>query len=58
MPSFPPIVHQNPHGQWRVGAHLTGFKMGPVQLGLSAGYLNDRKLGSGLYTVVDGRIAF
>lgn len=44
--------------QWRVGAHLTGFKMGPVQLGLSAGYLNDRKLGSGLYTVVDGRIAF
>lgn len=44
--------------QWRLGMHLTGFKMGPVQLGVSAGYLNDAKLGSGLYSVVDGRIAF
>jgi len=44
--------------QWRAGVHLTGWKMGPVQLGVSGGYLSDAKLGSGLYTVVDARVGF
>jgi hypothetical protein len=44
--------------QWRVGVHLTGWKLGPVQLGVSGGYLSDQKQGSGLYTIVDARVGF
>lgn len=44
--------------QWRVGAHITGATFGPVQLGASAGLMNDRVRGTGLYGILDGRLAF
>jgi hypothetical protein len=44
--------------QWRVGAHLSGFALGPVKLSASAGYLSDDKQGSGFYTTVDLRAGF
>lgn len=46
------------YGQWRIGAHISGVTLGPVQFGLSAGYVNDRVRGSGAYGVFDTRIAF
>ena len=44
--------------QWRAGAHLSGMQFGPVQLGLSAGYLHDHARKGGLYTTVDMRTGF
>lgn len=44
--------------QWRVGGHITGATFGPVQLGASAGLMNDRVRGSGIYGILDGRLAF
>lgn len=35
--------------QWRVGAHVTGFKFGHVQVDVSAGYARDSEVGSGAY---------
>ncbi len=35
--------------QWRAGAFVSGFTLGPLQLGISAGYLNDRQQGNGAY---------
>jgi hypothetical protein len=44
--------------QYRVGAHLTGVKLGRLSLGISGGYLNDDRQGSGTYGIVDARIGF
>jgi opacity protein-like surface antigen len=35
--------------QWRLGAHLTEFTVGPVQVGLSAGYAKDSDVGASPY---------
>lgn len=39
--------------QWRVGAHLTEFTVGPVQVGLSAGYADDSDAGASPYGHVE-----
>jgi outer membrane immunogenic protein len=39
--------------QYRVGAFVTGFKIGNVELGVSGGYLHDRQQGSGYYVGSD-----
>lgn len=44
--------------QWRVGAHLTGFMVGPMKFSLGAGYAYDRVQKGGYYTSVEGRAAF
>ncbi|MHB2208520.1 cellulose biosynthesis protein BcsS [Methylobacterium sp. CM6257] len=44
--------------QWRVGAHLTGFAVGPMKFSLGAGYAHDRVQKGGYYTSVEGRAAF
>ncbi|SFM78262.1 cellulose biosynthesis protein BcsS [Methylobacterium pseudosasicola] len=44
--------------QWRVGAHLTGFTVGPMKFSLGAGYAHDRVQKGGYYTSVEGRAAF
>ncbi len=44
--------------QWRVGAHLTGFLVGPVKFSLGAGYAYDRVQKGGYYTSVEARAAF
>jgi hypothetical protein len=44
--------------QGRVGVHLSGVKLGPVQLGLSGGYAHDRVRGGGAYGILDARMTF
>ncbi len=44
--------------QWRAGAFMSGLTLGPLQLGLSAGYLNDRQQGSGAYVGTSLRKTF
>lgn len=44
--------------QWRVGAHLLGFKVGPLQFGIAGGYMNDRVRGAGGYGTFDTRLVF
>jgi len=34
---------------WRVGAHISGIKLGSLQVDLSAGYSDNSLLGSGAY---------
>lgn len=46
------------YSQYRFGAHVTGIRIGPVQFGLSGGYLSDRVRGSGGYGTFDTRILF
>lgn len=46
------------YDQRRVGAHLSGLQLGPVQASLSAGYQFDRELGAGAYGAVDLRAQF
>lgn len=46
------------YNQWRVGAHLSGLQLGPVQASLSAGYQFDRAHGAGAYGAVDLRAQF
>jgi cellulose biosynthesis protein BcsS len=46
------------YDQWRVGAHLTGFKFGKGELGLSGGFLRDSQSGTGAYSMVTFDIAF
>lgn len=46
------------YNQWRVGAHLTGLQLGPVQASISAGYQYDREQKAGAYGAVDVRAQF
>ncbi len=46
------------YNQWRVGAHLTGLQLGPIQASLSAGYQFDREQKAGAYGSVDVRAQF
>ena len=52
------FLGDNFYGQWRAGAHVTGAKFGPMQLGLSGGYVNDRRGGPGGYGILDARLTF
>ncbi len=52
------FLGDNFYGQWRAGAHITGARLGPMQLGLSGGYVNDRRGGSGAYGILDARLGF
>lgn len=44
--------------QWRIGAHATGFRIGAVELALSAGVVADNRKGTGAYTTIDARVGF
>jgi hypothetical protein len=44
--------------QVRFGAHITGFRVGSMQFGISGGYVKDYKTGSGAYGIVDARLGF
>jgi hypothetical protein len=46
------------YSQWRLGMHLSGVKLGPVQFGLSGGYVNDAVRGAGGYGILDTRLTF
>lgn len=46
------------YSQFRIGAHLTGLKLGPIQASISGGYLNDREQGHGAYGSLDLRAQF
>jgi hypothetical protein len=44
--------------QWRFGGHISGLRLGMLQLGVSAGFLNDRVRGAGMYGVLETRFTF
>jgi hypothetical protein len=44
--------------QWRVGGHVTGIKLGSMELGVAGGYLVDTRNGPGLYGMVNLDIKF
>ncbi|AWN49598.1 cellulose biosynthesis protein BcsS [Methylobacterium terrae] len=44
--------------QYRIGAHLSGVKFGPVQMSLAAGFVQDRVQGSGYYSSIEARANF
>lgn len=46
------------YNQYRVGAHISGVKIGAVSFGLSGGYAFDRKNGNGGYMILDSRMTF
>lgn len=52
------FLGDNFYGQWRAGAHITGARVGPMQFGLSGGYVNDRRGGPGGYGIFDARLGF
>lgn len=43
------VLGDSHSGQWRVGAHVTDFNVGPVQVTVSAGYADDRDVGASAY---------
>lgn len=45
-------------GQWRVGVHLSGIRLGAVQLGVAGGYVWDRVNKEGYYATLDVRTGF
>jgi hypothetical protein len=44
--------------QWRFGGHVSGLRLGMMQLGVSGGFLNDRVRGAGMYGVLETRFTF
>jgi hypothetical protein len=44
--------------QYRMGVHVSGLRVGPLQFGLAGGYMSDRMRGSGGYGTLDTRLAF
>jgi hypothetical protein len=52
------MLGDNFYSQIRVGAHVTGFRIGPVQFGLAGGLVQDAVRGGGAYATFDTRVAF
>lgn len=44
--------------QWKVGGFISGLKVGPMMLGISAGFLNDLQQGNGAYVSTSARTTF
>jgi hypothetical protein len=44
--------------QWRFGGHISGLRLGLLQLGFSGGFLNDRVRGAGMYGILETRFTF
>lgn len=47
--SITPISPQTSVANMYIGAHISAAKVGPLMVGVSAGWANDRQLGSGFY---------
>ena len=54
----PEFVYEgnNFYSQWRIGAHMRGYKIGPVELTLSTGFMRDDILGNGVYGGIETSI--
>jgi len=52
------VLGDNFFHQWRVGAHVSGIKLGMVQLGVSGGFLSDQVRGTGGYGILETRFSF
>jgi hypothetical protein len=46
------------YSQWRLGMHVSGVQVGPLQFGVSGGFANDSSRGAGAYGILDTRITF
>ncbi len=52
------VQGDNFYTQWRLGVGLSGIQLGPVQIGVSGGYVNDSSRGNGAYGILDTRLTF
>jgi hypothetical protein len=43
---------------WKVGAHMRGFKVGALQIGLASGFLRNSVIGNGVYGAIDASLRF
>jgi hypothetical protein len=48
----------NFYREWRLGAHMRGFKVGPVELGLATGFMRDDIVGNGVYGTIETSVRF
>ena len=46
------------YGQWRLGAHLSGLRLGRFDISLAGGYLQDQGQKAGAYATIDMRSDF
>jgi hypothetical protein len=52
------VIGDSFFNQWRLGVQLSGIQLGPVQFGVSGGYVNDSSRGAGAYGILDTRLTF
>jgi hypothetical protein len=52
------VQGDNFYTQWRLGVGLSNIQLGPVQIGVSGGYVNDSSRGNGAYGILDTRLTF
>ena len=52
------FLGDNQYKQMRFGLHITGFRFGALQFGVSGGYVSDKVRGSGGYGILDARVLF
>ena len=52
------FLGDNFFSQYRIGAHVTGFSIGPIKMAVGVGYVKDRIQGGGYYSSVEARAAF
>ena len=52
------LLGDNFFQQWRVGVHLTGLSLGPVNVSTAVGYVQDRVQKGGYYSTVEARMNF
>ncbi len=52
------LMGNDSYALWRVGGHVTGMRMGPVQGSLALGYQQDRDQKTGVYGAADLRVQF
>ncbi|WP_019906624.1 cellulose biosynthesis protein BcsS [Methylobacterium sp. 77] len=52
------VLGDNFFSQYRIGAHVSGFSIGPIKMAVGVGYVKDRIQGSGYYSSVEARAAF
>jgi hypothetical protein len=48
----------NFYQQWRAGVHMRGLKVGPIEIGVSTGFLSDSVVGNGVFGTFETSVRF
>jgi hypothetical protein len=52
------MIGDDTSGQYRLGVHMTGLKVGALQFGVSGGYVSQKERPHAFYGILDARITF